>query len=41
MDFRRAVERDIALGIPPVAATSVRVDGALHQANASSAGGHP
>ena len=30
-EFRRAVERDIALGAPPAVATSVRVDAALHQ----------
>jgi hypothetical protein len=31
-DFRRAVERDIALGAPPAAAAAVRVDAAIHQA---------
>lgn len=30
-DFRRAVERDIALGAPPAAATAVRVDATLRQ----------
>jgi len=34
LEFRRAVERDIALGAPPAAATSVRVNaGAADQAN--------
>jgi hypothetical protein len=28
VEFRRAVERDIALGAPPAAATSVRLTGA-------------
>lgn len=30
VDFRRAVERDIALGAPPAAAAAVRVNAALH-----------
>ncbi len=30
-DFRRAVERDIALGAPPAVAAAVRVDAALRQ----------
>ena len=30
-DFRRAVERDIALGAPPAAAAAVRVDATLRQ----------
>lgn len=30
-DFRRAVERDIALGAPPAAAAAVRVDAAIQQ----------
>jgi len=30
-EFRRAVERDIALGAPPAAATAVRVDATLRQ----------
>lgn len=34
-DFRRAVERDIALGAPPAAATAVRVDATLRQAGAT------
>lgn len=33
-EFRRAVERDIALGAPPAAATAVRVDATLRQAGA-------
>jgi hypothetical protein len=32
LEFRRAVERDIALGAPPAAAASVRVDATLHAA---------
>lgn len=32
LDFRRAVERDIALGVPPAAATAVRVNAALRGA---------
>jgi hypothetical protein len=32
LDFRRAVERDIALGAPPAAAASVRVNAALREA---------
>ncbi len=32
LDFRRAVERDIALGAPPAAAASVRVNAGLHEA---------
>ena len=31
LDFRRAVERDIALGAPPAAAAAVRVDAAIRQ----------
>ncbi|MGH7672441.1 MAG: hypothetical protein ACREMC_06040 [Gemmatimonadales bacterium] len=31
VDFRRAVERDIALGAPPAAAAAVRVNSALRQ----------
>jgi hypothetical protein len=31
VDFRRAVERDIALGAPPAAAAAVRVNAALHE----------
>jgi hypothetical protein len=30
VDFRRAVERDIALGAPPAAAAAVRVNAALN-----------
>jgi hypothetical protein len=32
VNFRRAVEQDIALGAPPAAATSVRVNSALREA---------
>jgi len=35
LDFRRAVERDIALGAPPAAAAAVRVDAAIRQTPAS------
>lgn len=35
VEFRRAVERDIALGVPPGAAATVRVNAALHGATAS------
>src|SRR5439155_9339984 len=38
VEFRRAVERDIALGAPPGAATSVRVNAG---ANVQSAGSNP
>lgn len=42
VDFRRAVERDIALGALPSAATAVRVDATLRDLpNASSAGPRP
>jgi hypothetical protein len=34
VDFRRAVERDIALGAPPAAAAAVRVNSALREAGA-------
>lgn len=34
IDFRRAVERDIALGAPPAAAIAVRVNAALRDAGA-------
>lgn len=35
-DFRRAVQRDIALGAPPAAAAAVRVDAALNRPTISS-----
>ena len=35
LDFRRAVERDIALGAPPAAAAAFRVDAAIRQTPAS------
>ena len=42
VDFRRAVERDIALGALPSAATAVRVDATLRDLpNANSAGPGP
>jgi hypothetical protein len=42
VEFRRAVERDIALGAPPGAATSVRLNaGALDQPGANSASNNP
>ncbi len=41
-EFRRAVERDIALGAPPAAATSVRVSGATSvQLDATARGAQP
>jgi hypothetical protein len=36
-DFRRAVERDIALGATPAAAAAVRVDATLHEATNAAA----
>lgn len=36
-DFRRAVERDIALGATPAAATAVRVDAAVREATSATA----
>ena len=36
-DFRRAVERDIALGATPAAAAAVRVDATLNQFNSAAA----
>ncbi|HXG98525.1 MAG TPA: hypothetical protein VNJ06_15580 [Gemmatimonadales bacterium] len=42
VEFRRAVERDIALGAPPGAATSIRVNaGALDNAYGASSGNTP
>ena len=42
VEFRRAVERDIALGAPPSAATSIRVNaGALNAADGGPAGQPP
>jgi hypothetical protein len=43
LEFRRAIERDIALGAPPAAATSVRLNaGAFDQPTSQSAGpGNP
>ena len=32
VDFRRAVERDIAIGAPPAAAASIRVNAAAREA---------
>lgn len=40
-EFRRAVERDIALGAPPAAAAAVRVDATLHQTNGAASGKRP
>jgi hypothetical protein len=36
-EFRRAVERDIALGATPAAAAAVRVDATLHEATSAAA----
>jgi hypothetical protein len=41
VEFRRAVERDIALGAPPVAATSVRVNAGASDAFGVSSGNTP
>lgn len=41
VDFRRAVERDIALGAPPAAAAAVRVNAAVREFSNSTTGNQP
>ena len=41
IDFRRAVERDIALGAPPAAATSVQLDAASVRVDANARNARP
>jgi hypothetical protein len=41
VDFRRAVERDIALGAPPAAAAAVRVNAAVREFSNSTSGSQP
>jgi hypothetical protein len=41
VDFRRAVERDIALGAPPAAAAAVRVNAAVREFSQNTPGNQP